>query len=259
MEKAVFLSVTDALDTVGNVDRVYYGSETCEHQLPSLPELELVLARMAPLPVTLVTPYLTDRGLARLAPLLAHLQQLWPPGEIVVNDLGLLALLARERSGLAIVCGRLLTPHLLTQNSRARDRLGIQRDLLRELGVQRWEVSYAGAETSYPPSAPIETSLYYPYDLVSTTRLCKFSIAQSSADEERYRRCDRPCGAAVLEIDNPEFGRPLYLRANAFFTKVHRLKGLGEAPISRLVLQPLARTDVPLLAEHLGASSSRLD
>src|SRR5580700_645621 len=70
--------------------RTAYGTEFCEHLLPSTDALRAVVETGRPL--TFLTPYLSDHGIAQLRRLLPLLQD----AEVVFNDWGVLRLLRNE-------------------------------------------------------------------------------------------------------------------------------------------------------------------
>jgi hypothetical protein len=89
------------------VGRLHVGNEFCERLIPSptLMKRAIALADAAGLALTLATPSVPDAGLARLR----QLFRLLPEGsEAVVNDYGVLRLLAREFPALEPVAGRQL-------------------------------------------------------------------------------------------------------------------------------------------------------
>jgi hypothetical protein len=86
--------------------RIAYGTEFCEHLLPSPDALRRVVATGRRL--TFLTPYMSDEGIAQLRGLLPLLQD----AEVVFNDWGVLRLLRKEFPHLTPVQGRLLNKSL---------------------------------------------------------------------------------------------------------------------------------------------------
>jgi hypothetical protein len=90
--------------------RIYFGNEFCERLIPSGKELGNVLDFVTNnrLGFTLLTPYVTNDGLEKLATLLALLASKAEPCEVVFNDWGLLDIINRGSTYLQPVMGRLL-------------------------------------------------------------------------------------------------------------------------------------------------------
>ena len=92
--------------------RCAFGNEFCEHLLPSPDPLAAALAaaRSRGMAFTLLTPYVSDRGIDELRRLLGAFDE--DGGEVVFNDWGTLNLLRREFPHLVPVQGRLLNKSL---------------------------------------------------------------------------------------------------------------------------------------------------
>lgn len=89
--------------------RVYFGNETCERNLPLAAVAGEVARRLrgCGVAVTLVTPFLTEAGLAAASAAVREVVAVDPVAEIVCSDWGLLRWVAREHMGVP-VAGRLL-------------------------------------------------------------------------------------------------------------------------------------------------------
>lgn len=118
MEQAVWYDWRRRDRELPPADRIYYGHETCEHLLPSRRHAQAFAARLAQHPGTrlsLVTPFLTDRGLRRTLALIDCLRTGLRTGldelEVVCSDWGLVHELSRERTA-SVVLGRLLTAQI---------------------------------------------------------------------------------------------------------------------------------------------------
>jgi hypothetical protein len=73
MDQVLYISKTSGLKYFQNdFTRIYFGQEFCERLLPSKDELEQVCAfsEKEGVPLTLVTPYVTDKGLLKLEKLI---------------------------------------------------------------------------------------------------------------------------------------------------------------------------------------------
>lgn len=96
------------------VGRLYYGHETCEHLLPSrqtaLDFAERVV-RHADIKISLVTPFLTPKGLNKVLALIDGLLEQLGVLEVVCSDWGLLHYLRRHQHATPVL-GRLLVAQI---------------------------------------------------------------------------------------------------------------------------------------------------
>jgi len=90
------------------IDRIYYGCEFCEFRIPTISECRTVLqeAQKEMLPVTFLTPLVTQVGMNKIKELLPLLEEY--SCEISVNDYGVLQLLHQKHYDGEIICGRIL-------------------------------------------------------------------------------------------------------------------------------------------------------
>lgn len=278
MERALYLTSMDdvgrALDA-GPPDRLYFGNEFCERKLPTGGELRAALAwcQERRLPLTLVTPPLTDAGLERVAALLDVLEEQPDAHEVVVSDFGLLWLLAHERPTLHPILGRLLARQhrdprlarvlrgdgsLVMAGGRLWQHLPLPaeaaavyrscpldvprlRALLAELRVARVELDNVvqSFDVALPPT--MAASLHLPWGCLTTSRRC-----QASPDEEPaafaclVSTCRRACHT-TYELSAPDLDEPLYKRGNTVFFRNEVLPpaaDLTSAHVDRLVIAP---------------------
>ncbi|MHB8983745.1 MAG: hypothetical protein ACYC4E_00120, partial [Carboxydocellales bacterium] len=206
------------------LNRLYFGNEFCEQRIPDLQAVKLALraAQERELEFTLVTPYVTDLGLAALLPLFQYLSQRGEP-EIVVNDWGVLKMLSSNFPRLRPVLGRLLNKMIRdprVAGTFARDvdasksvsskgipsagagvfrRFGVTnrvRCLLKSMGVVRIELDnlLQGIDLNFP-QLNLAGSLYYPYGCVTTGRACLMGSLDLPAEEKFKPRpnCRRQC------------------------------------------------------------------
>lgn len=112
MEKAVFITKLTQLKYMGTqYTRLYYGNEFCQRLIPPVMHLERILCviEKRKLNLSLVTPYVTNEGLEKVAALFELLKKRQVNCEVIVNDWGVLNLLNREYPGFTPVLGRMLT------------------------------------------------------------------------------------------------------------------------------------------------------
>jgi hypothetical protein len=259
MEQSLFITKADNLKYFDpGYSRVYYGVEFCERLLPAISDLKRALdfAGDKRLDFTLVTPYLTERGLEKLEGLLEVLVKTRPDSEVVFNDYGVLRVLCRSYPGLEPVLGRLLNrtkrgPRLMTVIDKLpettvayfRDsnlnvpalnefysRYGVKRveldNLLQGLGftLERWR-----------------GSLYLPYAYVTTTRLCLTNACDDPGQEARIGifPCKMECQKYTFYMRNPVMPVMLVRKGNTVFFRNDQIPDdIERRGIDRLVIQP---------------------
>ena len=111
MDQTLFISNPSGLKYYQkDFTRIYFGQEFCERLLPSEDELEkvCVFSEKEGVPLTFVTPYVTDNGLLKLEKLIEFFAEKIPKTEIVFNDWGVFQFLEESFPDLKPVLGRLL-------------------------------------------------------------------------------------------------------------------------------------------------------
>jgi len=263
MEQAVYVAGAAGLGFAeGDYTRLYFGAEFCQRLVPTTDELGTALDHAADrgMAFTLMTPYVTTEGLARVEPLLDALATRVPDAEVVVNDWGTLDLLRERYASLRPVLGRLMTkqkrgPRALTLVDKVP---GTMRAPLRSISVelpayrrflaanginrveldnplQGLEVDLAGDEP------PLAGSLYTPFAYVSTTRMCLANGCESPRGREAGRivPCGRECQRYTFTRTHPSMPVPVILKGSAQFVRNDELPAdLAALGIDRLVVEP---------------------
>lgn len=182
---------------------LYFGSEFCEHLLPSVRALREALrqAEDVGLRLVLLTPVASPEVLVRLDALLPLL----PAGsEVVVNDWGVAHELASRFPAVRPVAGRVLCR--MTKDPRLdagwAGRCGhglaapTMRALFARLGIRSLEIDvplFAG-EAAFA-DLPLPTAVHLPYVYVAKGRMCRAG-ALAVEGPERFavgRRCQKEC------------------------------------------------------------------
>jgi hypothetical protein len=255
MEYAIFISKVDELSLVDpNFSRLYYGNEFCQELIPSLEALERILDNTHDLKLTLVTPYVTDEGLAKLAPLLNMLSRKREDAEVVFNDWGVFHTLRREYTTLQPVMGRLLnkmkrcpriskTSHVIPKEDihyfkSSNLTLKLFHDFLISNGVRRVEFDnlIQGFDLN---SNGIDLSLYTPFVYVTTTRYCL-----ANACDIPHKKgvvgifpCKKECQRYTFFLKHKVMPVTLLRKGNTLFFKNETIpKNIGI--FSRIVIEP---------------------
>jgi hypothetical protein len=219
------------------VGRLHVGNEFCERLIPSptLMKRAIALADAAGLALTLATPSVPDAGLARLR----QLFRLLPEGsEAVVNDYGVLRLLAREFPALEPVAGRQLCkmikdPRLPNEQWARLNPPGLGSPtfeaILGRFGVRR-------AELDVPPFARptdlraggLALSVHAPFGYALRGRVCRIGSLRFEGMEKfrphqicrkeclRYAcRLTRPADRDNSDLDSFQRGNSIFYRHDA--------------------------------------------
>ncbi len=235
-------------DTLKDIDgvlprrirRLYLGDEFCANRMPSEKELEdlLRLAHTKNWAVSILTPPLTDEGLARCLPLFDRLRSIRPAPEVVANDWGVFFTLRESYPGLDVGLGRLLNkgfkdprlpdPERFARHSReARELLHHctfdsrsfqERAAL--LGVRRLERDLL--PYGKPRVAGLERfalSVYVPFGYFTTGRVCWTASLRRPAGKKFSLGgpCDRLCERLPVAFDRAESGLAIHRNGNSFF------------------------------------------
>lgn len=209
--------------------RTYVGNEFCARRIPSAKELRA--AAEAGLPLTFLTPLVTDPDLERLSGLFVGL----PTGsEVVFQDWGVLRRLRSRHPHLEPVMGRTLVrmlrdPRGPRPTPLASDlALSAFRDFLLAQGVRRVEVDAPRPDLHFPDLG-LEAHLLVPYTFVASGRSCMIGSLSLPAPQ-KFRPggpCGLECRRSSAELSAPGLRTRLVHRGNTALA-VHGPEGLAE-------------------------------
>ena len=257
MEKAFYATSLKAIKAIPEgFARVYFGAEFCQWRMPARASVLDAFARAEDkgLGFTLLTPWVTDRGLKRLTGVLGGLADMGAKGavEVVVNDFGVLSLMKDEFNNLIPVLGRLLThqkrcpriPGIISDMPEAGREVymgaGVEDPVtakfLKRLGVKRVELDnpLQGVSVDLKVTG-LKGSIYTPYAYVTTTRHCPASF--DGVSWQAFTGCKaKACTANVISLRNPAHEAAILMRGNTQFVENRELpKGLSKMGIDRVV------------------------
>ena len=214
--------------------RLYFGDEFCMHLIPTPGEVRELheFAREAGLGFTLVTPYVTSRGLEKLDEAFKVLAELEPEAEVVANDWGVLHFVNREYPSFRKHLGRGLNklkrgPRILYMKGMVPEegyktscRASLSSDEFQEF-AQKYSLGMVEIDNVKQElvldieDAPFTTALHVPYVYVSTTRICLTAAFHRNklVPVDSYEPCPRPCLNAAFEMETqfkpwPQRGNP---------------------------------------------------
>ncbi|MCD4782720.1 MAG: hypothetical protein K8T10_02700 [Candidatus Eremiobacteraeota bacterium] len=250
MEKAILITsikkINEHLNKPDKYDRLYFGSEFCTHMIPGVEELVEVfsLCEVLNMEFTLVTPFLDESGIGKVAKLLDFLdyKHLYP--EILICDWGMLhyismnfnnkfplvlgRILAKQKTGPRIEMIRDVLPSAYKSSMKTHVDIPVFTEFLRSMGVERvdLDIPLQGLDVEMPVDFAI--SLYYPYTYISTTRRCPI---------RETGKCD--CNEYSFKLSSGNMPVELYARGNTVFFKHERLPRLKKnIKYDRIVFQP---------------------
>jgi len=247
-----------------NFTRFAYGTEFCENLLPAPDSLRAIVRASRPL--TFLTPYVSDRGIATLRNLFALLED----AEVVFNDWGVLRVLRTEFPHLTPVQGRLLNKSLRdprVTSIYAETAAAAPESSLRVLQRSNLDdASYLGLLARYNVRAVemdnlpqgtdlsftgVHVSMYVPFGFISTARVC-MAAALHYRGPEKFQPgapCRHECQSHQLEYaySNSPFSnrdQKFLLKGNTYFYRHSdaMLRSLAadaeKGRIARLIYQP---------------------
>lgn len=211
-------------------NRLYFGSEFCQNRVPGEKQVLAAWnqARSKGWAFTLVTPYVTEKGLAKITKILEALVNNTERSdgkeekmEVVVNDWGVFQLLTTRFPQLTPVMGRLLQKVLRDPrviNSKNEEKIsgpavvessGLDNcsltnlwfsTFLKKRGVVRVEFDnlLQGLEVNLKALGFVG-SLYFPYGCITTGRACLPGSLNKPA-AEKFRGASR-CGQECREVN----------------------------------------------------------
>jgi hypothetical protein len=263
MKQTLFISNPSGLKYYQrDFTRIYFGQEFCERLLPSKDELEKVcdFSEKEGVPLTLVTPYVTDKGLTKLEKLIEFFAKKMPKAEIVFNDWGVFQFIEENFPELKPVLGRLLNKqkrgpritNIIDQVPKeTRDYYtGASLDVsatagfLKKKGIMRVEFDnlLQGLDMS-GLDKEIKRSLYLPYLFISTTRFCLTANCESGDSGVGVMPCHHECQKYTFNLNNSVMKRPLIRRGNTIFAINDNIpEAVSTGEVDRIVIQP----EIPL-------------
>ena len=259
MEQAIFISKIENLKYVTEkYSRLYFGVEFCQHLIPSVEDLDCVLKFTSEkkMNLTLVCPFVTNKGMERLKSLLGCLINRQPTSEIAINDWGLLRWIKENYGNLNLILGRLLTkqkrgPRILNFMGKSPSAMiqhfrqacidnSSTKDFLMMSGIKRIELDNTLQGINRPHHA-LPGSLYVPFAYITTTRFCLVNncIGTVKKPLRSISPCYKECQNYTFKLHHKQMPVELLLKGNTQFFKNEGVpKNLRQLNIDRLVYQP---------------------
>ena len=263
MERVLFIAKAKNLKYFNShFSRLYFGNEFCQRLIPSPQEVDQVMdfAQEHHIPLSLVTPYVTNEGLKKWKTLIEKVAEGNPQSEVVFNDWGILNAIKELSGKLEPVLGRLMTkikrgPRLMNAIDKLpadalkhlqSTNLSIPayRKFLISKGIKRAELDNPLQDINLNGiGSDINLSLYIPFAYVTTTRFCLVASCDVPGKKGMIGifPCKKECQKYTFTLDNPTMPSTLIRKGNTIFFKNDRIPTadeLKEKTIDRLVIQP---------------------
>jgi hypothetical protein len=251
----------------GDVSRIYFGNEFCERLIPSLDEVKQAMdvAAARKWKFTLVTPYVTNKGIRKLRALFEYLGGVTVPGgiEVIVNDPGVIELVSGYKT-LEPVLGRLkdpmkrmarfvnqmpsLTPAQESALASSNITIEAYQKFLLSMGFRRVEFDLVpqGIDINFV-TVPFKASFYYPWTYLTVGRICEMG-SLNLEDKDKftlYNSCQKECQKyyASWATEWPGASNKIFSFGNAVFMLCEAPRQVLEKYITqdfdRIVYQPV--------------------
>jgi hypothetical protein len=254
------------IKNLGQIKRLYFGNEFCQRLIPTVEHVAeaKAAADKRGLGFTLVTPYVTDEGMAKVEPLLKYLAGLADKNiEVVVNDPGVISAVT-EYKNLKPVLGRLKDPmkrmarfvhNMPTLSPGQSEALAssdisveIYQKFLLDLGIDRVELDLVpqGIRINFN-NLPLKASFYYPWTYLTTGRICEMGSMHQEDNEKftLFNPCQKECQKyyASWETETPGSSNKIFAFGNTIFmlceAPTDLLKKYINQGFDRIIYQPV--------------------
>jgi hypothetical protein len=265
MSLEMLAHATEGKDIFSLAERIYFGQETCARKLFSARNVAeaVSLAEGYGKKLSLVVPYAGERDMADIRSVLEFFGKECPGGEVVVNDLGIINVIAENKLPVKTVLGRLLSrikrdprfgsfPPMdmtaLPDDFSAASRENISRsgfsarsfsDFFNKLGISRAGCDALPQGVDMSDVEGFTFDVYWPWIYVTSGRSCQILGADDSRKGKYPMESD--CGRECLkfEMKPPRQGR-FYsvIRGNAVWMEV-MYPGNMAGDFSRFIYEPV--------------------
>ena len=259
----------------GRYKRIYWGVEFCQNLIPTLKDTREILRfiNKNSLNFTLITPFVTEKGLKRLNEIFHWLKKQKIIPEIVVNDWGVLDCLHSEFGNyFDLALGRLLVRQqrdpamqrvlqkqlpfavkrkdgkisiIIHKPPQRRYQEGIKasyinsslvQDFLAKFGVKRIELNNLIQGLNLD-GLKFKKSIYTPFVNISTSRFCPMETKLQKI--YRINVCKKECQKYYDILRNKAIPKIIYKRGNTtFYKNPVDIKEVLKNRLDRIVFQP---------------------
>lgn len=207
-ERAVSITPPELGDldekVIRRYDRVYLGSEFCQHLLPSMGDVRALKDKGVE-ELTVLTPLLPTAQLRSFLKLFGGILKLFPRAELSLADLGLMRAVNRAYGGaVPLLLARPVSADFIRMDERFLERFFAENNLrLLETDEPDRVAAFRGRGVKF--------SFHYPFKYLSMTRLCPFVKGGA---------CARACAGKTLRIDQTApYRGSFFLKNNFYFSE----------------------------------------
>jgi hypothetical protein len=255
-----------------DVERVYFGQETCENLIPTLKDVTEAFeyCRKQDLKFTYVTPYIGPKAGQQLESIFEFLNNQDEESEIVVNDFGVLQLLFTKYQNLIPTLGRLLiklkrdprfslSGYDIAQSELSNSKkveknqaealhsssmdIPVYQQLLKDKGVKRIGIDTLpqGVDSKVIKRWGFPVDLYWPWVYITSGRNC--TVAAYTQPGKTFHPTDEMCRFQCKQIQLSFTSDKRMLasiqKGNAVWMNCESLyKDFFDAGFDRLIYQP---------------------
>ncbi|WP_294349878.1 hypothetical protein [uncultured Clostridium sp.] len=197
--------------------RVYFGNEFCERRIPTIDEMEKILAvcREKNLKLTLLTSYCSNSGVDKIKKILDKFEQDEYFDEVVVNDWGVLNLLKNKKS-IKVVFGRVMDKMKRDPRVGQKDFIKLfngeglkmlrspsasehsYQKFLKENQVSRIEIDNVQQGLYLDDINDFDISVYLPFGFVTNGKICQFAGIHNEVKDKF--KVTTPCRRECKEL-----------------------------------------------------------
>lgn len=237
MENAIIVSNLHELNFVEDkYTRVYFGHEFCPHLMLSLKEVKKIICYCEEnkKDLTLVTPYMTEKGMEEIIEVLRYLCENKVKCELVINDWGLLYYINSYYPGIFdLILGRLLnkikrSPVVMNYIGKLKPEaeavlrspsgnLSPSWAIMEKYGIKRVVFDNVLQGNSISENFPFKADLFYPYVFITTARRCITDFVVCGREDYDLNSCSRACFDSELHLYNKIVGRNLILKGSTYY------------------------------------------
>ncbi len=231
MEKVILISTFKPnFKKAKSFSRIYFGSEFCQHLLPTPQITEKFIKEFPNKNISLLTPIVNEDGLKQIDILISLFQKQNKSFEVIVNDFGVLNLIHTKYPNCEPVLGRIISNNIFTfkKNLYLQNKNTLKM-LHNQYHVNRIEFDKNIENIEIPQHflKNIHFTIYFPYLFMTTTKRCLFPhLLSPKRNKYETYSCNQECLKTKQKfiISYPMIKEKIYVVGNTHFIKNKELK-----------------------------------
>jgi hypothetical protein len=256
METASFIDYSRFDIELDNLTHLYVGDEFCERLLPSYLLLEELFSRFnrSQKKISIVTPYLTNKGIKQLLSIIDWVYTKNFRCEIIINDWAVLEILRNYKDRFELIAGRLLISRYFSKfhlhcRSRKFSKTKKKRnfycffpesflDFLKKNNIFRLEfnsLDHLKATNNQLFKRGFKSHIYFPFMYLTTSRYCTYPGGHGTRVNKSIVSCNNECKSLYAVMKNNKFLSEIFVKGNTYFTKITEKKDRVSAASDRII------------------------